>query len=508
MPETHETSWFDRWGDAVRSLGHAARALKDAARAVAGGSVDQLAQLYGNTLDYRGPERNPVILIPGILGTKLVEAETGRIAWGAFSGDFADPKVPADLRLLGLRMQEGLPLADSADGVTTSGVLDRFRFALAGLPVQTSAYVDIIRTLSAGGFNEQTCGCYSAAEKALHDAEPEDTPIGPGAHRDAFQFPWDWRRDLTESAESLGRFIEARREDVRRCRRERGEDDSGPVRFDVVAHSMGGLLARYYLMHGPHRLPEQGPVPEPTYAGAADLDRVIVVGSPAAGSVASLVQLVEGKKVSATLPFYPPAVLGTMTGVYQLLPRPRLNRVYDEGGAAVDLYDPAVWEHHGWGLAGGNAAEDLRHLLPDAADDAERRRVALDHLAKCLACARRTHEALDAPLRVPVGRDGHRPELYLMAGDLLETTCTLKVSGDGSLREDGTSPGDGVVTRASALLDERIVRPPLERPLRLRSPIRWDHVTFLPGDHMGLTRHPLFVDNLLHLLLEKPRRGG
>ena len=39
----------------------------------------------------------------------------------------------------------------------------------------------------------------------------------------------------------------------------------------------------------------------------------------------------------------------------------------------------------------------------------------------------------------------------------------------------------------------------------LRSPIDWTHVTFLFANHLGITRDPVFTDNLLYLLLEAPR---
>lgn len=38
--------------------------------------------------------RNPVILLPGILGSKLRDSETGHLVWGAFDGETADPETP------------------------------------------------------------------------------------------------------------------------------------------------------------------------------------------------------------------------------------------------------------------------------------------------------------------------------------------------------------------------------------------------------------------------------
>jgi hypothetical protein len=62
-------------------------------------------------------------------------------------------------------------------------------------------------------------------------------------------------------------------------------------------------------------------------------------------------------------------------------------------------------------------------------------------------------------------------------------------------------PGDGVVLRRSALLDERQGDAALGR---LISPIGWYQSLFLFSDHLGLTKDPAFTDNVLHFLLESP----
>ena len=38
--------------------------------------------------------------------------------------------------------------------------------------------------------------------------------------------------------------------------------------------------------------------------------------------------------------------------------------------------------------------------------------------------------------------------------------------------------------------------------------IDWTHVAFFFVDHVTLTKHPAFVDNVLYLLLEDPRERG
>src|SRR5262245_31022721 len=99
--------------------------------------------------------RNPVIVIPGILGSKLVDQTTQRVVWGAFSGDYANPETEEGARLVALPMREGATLAELHDEVRPDGVLDRVRLSLVGVPVELQAYVNILATLGVGGYRDQ-----------------------------------------------------------------------------------------------------------------------------------------------------------------------------------------------------------------------------------------------------------------------------------------------------------------------------------------------------------------
>jgi len=58
------------------------------------------------------------------------------------------------------------------------------------------------------------------------------------------------------------------------------------------------------------------------------------------------------------------------------------------------------------------------------------------------------------------------------------------------------------VLRSSALMDERIGQ---EWEPQLESPIFWSSVLFMAEDHLGLTQHPSFENNVLFWLLEDQR---
>ncbi len=121
----------------------------------------------------------------------------------------------------------------------------------------------------------------------------------------------------------------------------------------------------------------------------------------------------------------------------------------------------------------------------------------MDHLEKCLRAASANHAALDSVTR--------RPDslfMHLIAGDATPTHLLASARrGDQDLRVDQKGAGDGTVSRASALLDERVGG---EWVPRIVSPLKWDSIMYLSSNHIGLTRDPVATRNILHLLYEKP----
>ncbi len=446
-----------------------------------------LRGLYNRSAQAHGMERNPVIVIPGILGSKLVQAETGRIVWGAFGGGAAKPQKPDGARLVALPMREGAALNELIDDVHPSGVLDRVKVKMMGMPLKLGAYINILAALGVGGFRDEGLGLAEAID------------YGEG-HFTCFQFDYDWRRDLVENARRFDRFVEGKRAYIQTEYAKRYGVENHDVKFDVVAHSMGGLLARYYMRYGNADLPADGATPEVTWAGAERLDKVILIGPPNAGAIGPLLDLTQGRKFGPFLPRYPPAVLGTFPAAYQVLPRVRQHAVVDATDPTRgfdDLMDPDLWIRMGWGLADPGQDKFLTMILPDIPDPADRRRIALDHLRKCLERAEKLMAALDAPARLPPGT-----RLHLIAGDAVPTDAVAAVDPKtGDVKVIDRQPGDGSVLRSSTLMDERVGG---EWSARLVTPIDWTQVTFLFADHLGLTKDPAFTDNVLFVLLEQP----
>ena len=93
---------------------------------------------------------------------------------------------------------------------------------------------------------------------------------------------------VSMGAALLGAFLEEKEGYVRDQLRQQFGLERERVRFDVVAHSMGGLVLRYYLRYGGEVLRPDGAAPPLTWAGADAVDHVIFCGTPNAGSINSI----------------------------------------------------------------------------------------------------------------------------------------------------------------------------------------------------------------------------
>lgn len=452
-----------------------------------------LKRLYDRSAQYHKPDRNPVIVIPGILGSRLVDDETGATVWGAFRKDFADPRSEEGARLIALPLSYGLAHDHNhhiETSVRSDGVLESLKLDLVGIPISIEAYAGILSTLGAGGYRDETLGLNS---------------IDYGTnHFTCFQFDYDWRQDIPSNAARLKEFIDEKREDVRREYKENYGIEDAEIKFDIVGHSMGAILSRYFARFGGADLDTipTGTVP---WTGADDIGRLILVAPPNAGSLDAMDQLINGFNTGRpVLPFYHQALLGTFPSVYQLLPRSRHGALVwnnNKDKPVVNLLDPHLWQEMKWGLSGDDEATDvvLRKIMPDISSASERRKQAQKYQKAALERARVFQLAMDIPSQPPAGY-----EMFLVAGDNSETPSVAsvnKTSGEFSIMEFGL--GDGTVTRASALLDERVGQ--IWKPT-LESPLNWSSTMFIPGKHRTLTNGPIFENNVLYWLLEEPRK--
>lgn len=130
---------------------------------------------------------------------------------------------------------------------------------------------------------------------------------------------------------------------------------------------MGGLVAEYYVLYGAEDVLGREPLPPPTYAGAANVRKLVLLGVPHRGSVEALEILDRGRRVGWRS--ISNEAIFTMPSMYQLLtPADAVQTRSGEGRTVgFDLY--AV----GAALAEQDVAleEARREVAPEPAGELE-----------------------------------------------------------------------------------------------------------------------------------------
>ncbi|UOB08020.1 hypothetical protein MQE23_02555 [Streptomyces sp. HP-A2021] len=222
-----------------------------------------------------------VIVVPGIMGSELVDVTTGKTLWGLADANWY---VSAWMTGQGLR---NLRVTDPETERRRVRATRLLRFP-AFMPVLT-------------GMEPYTRLMERIAQVVRH----------PAALR---PFPYDWRLPVAHNAALLARAIEAHLTAWRWRAESRGPGGSR-ARVVLVTHSMGGLLVQ-----------EMAQVP-----GALDEVRSIVtLGTPFLGSLDAVRMLSEGVGSPFPLPRRRlQALARTLPSVYELLPAYRC--VQDKG---------------------------------------------------------------------------------------------------------------------------------------------------------------------------------
>ncbi|WP_137127657.1 lipase/acyltransferase domain-containing protein [Roseomonas sp. HF4] len=424
-------------------------------------------------------------LVPAI-GVRLSAATftlanfAAALAPGAQTGAaFGRSLVLAGVAALVLAAAAGaIALAQSHRSVRLAGAAADLPYALPGACIGVAAilivlraYAEVMATLGVGGYRDEALGLGGEIDH------------GPD-HCTCFQFDYDWRQDNVTNAHRYG---------VR----------DADVKLDIVAHSMGGIVARYAMLYGGADLPADGSLPPLTFEGARFMARLIQIGTPNGDSPDAFRVLVDGRDFGTPIvPSYSPAILGTFPSLYQLLPRARSRPVVLTGSneVALDLHDPEVWQRMGWGIAKPGIDAGLATLMPDVAAAEERRRLAADLQARLLRRARAFAAAMERGVTQPAGT-----EPMAVARDALPMTMRMAADPEtGRIEPLQRAAGDGLVLRDSALLDFRQGQEP--RGLGVITPMDVQRVLFLPREHLEITRDPTFRNNILFCLLDEPRR--
>ncbi|MBR4254094.1 MAG: hypothetical protein IKQ16_03295 [Lentisphaeria bacterium] len=453
------------------------------------------SQATKRSLAYEGVRRNPVILIHGLLGARLEDPASGNEFWGTFSPVLPDRD---NLKLLSVPMSWGKPLRELSNNTRASFLLDTVSIRVIGLEFSMYAYEPLVHAIKEAGYVQE--GSEEHMEK--------------GHCPSFFVFYYDWRRSIAENAIELGKFIRAKQAQLQAEYHVRYGASPDTIRFDLMGHSLGGLVARYYMRYGELPLPDEGaPDPAITWAGAENVGKLIQIGTPNAGYLDTVTELVNGLRLQPGAPLYPAAVIGTFPSYYEMMPFPQFDAVRkaipgkseEESiarGEAVDLYDLNTWIRYKWGLANPDFDADLQWLLPDVKTAVERRHVALEHLQKCLSSAKRIASMLSTP-------DPKDSDVFQMIfiGDSVPTSSLALVDEDGGLRVVRYDSGDGKVSAVSARADLRNPDRPGAWGPRMESPVRWNSVIHVSGAHMGITQAPDFLHNMRFYLVQFPDKN-
>jgi hypothetical protein len=267
-----------------------------------------LGTLYRPTRD--NPDQPPLLVIPGAFGSCLRDRRTGHEVWPGSSAEL----LASDYR--------GLEVAiDPATLEPDAGHIEAYAVFREGLG--RDFYGEVLRTLQqAGGYAR--CG--------------EGAPPQPG-RRNFYVYVYDFRLDNIRAVHGLHAMIE-------RIRADHGDPH---LAVDVLAHSNGGLLARYYARYGATDLPASGPF-APTGAGAATMRRLLLVGTPNLGTMQPVLSQLRGEEIG--LRNIPSEVVATCTGAPQMMPHPAMPWLVDVTGRPVDadLFDIATWRRFGWSV--------------------------------------------------------------------------------------------------------------------------------------------------------------
>lgn len=427
--------------------------------------------------NYEGVLRNPVIVIHGFLGAKLQD-NTGKEIWGTFS---PYPLTNNELQLMAHPMAIGKSLSELKSNSIAYSMLEHVNIRLLGFSFSVSGYSDLIDIL-------HNCG---------YSSEHRDLPAGRNFYSQ-FIFYYDWRRDIPENAARLHEFIRLKKAYLQRHYKRLYGIEDYDVQFDLVAHSMGGLVARYYLRYGNQDLPEDGSMPKPNWGGSKNVDKLIVIATPNAGYTDTVMEMVNGLQLAPGAPIYPPALLGTFPAYYQMLPQPILRALVWKGESRrenIDIFSPKTWSDLKWGLADPGQDATLQILLPEVKELSQRQTIALDHQRKCLERALLFTKAMAREMP-PVPKD---VMIGLFVGDAVKTAKELEVDRKtGKITIKEYDAGDGKVLASSARFDR--ISKKIWHPF-INSAINWDMMIHIKAAHMGIMSSPEFAHNLRAYLL-------
>ncbi len=263
--------------------------------------INQCGTANSQTMTVAAIDKLPLIFVPGIGGSKLEKIGV--------------PNLNVFPNLFFEQAENALSLEPGNTPFPTVIAPDVFRSADICVPftsqcLRYEVYKPMLNWLATdGGYREYK------EDNSVQDAN-------------LFAFPYDWRLSNKTNAASLRLFVRSVRERYR---------DYPEIKINILAHSMGGLLARRYILDTPDHA----------------VEKLITVGSPWLGAPKAINILETGQFIELILgrtPFFDSRIKTLaefFPGVHELLPS---KAYYD--------FEPRAFIEQGWDTDGdGNAYE-------------------------------------------------------------------------------------------------------------------------------------------------------
>lgn len=429
-----------------------------------------LARLY-QLNDSSHTEEVPLILIHGILGSKLRNIETKQEIW------------PGNVRKLVFSKYK-----DLAYEVDENSLEPKQNYQEAHSIMDTisgfGVYQEIIDTLVQYG-NYQLAKAndvYSTGRKL-------------------YIFNYDWRQDNVKSAQQLDRFI-------KKIQSQYPKKDKQKI--DIVAHSMGGLITRYYMRYGTKDVLNDEKFIA-NLEGEQNIRKAVFLGTPNLGLVLSVNRFVNGYKFG--LKTIPIEVMITMPSIYQMLPHRLTNWIVDTKGnkMTMDIFDYKTWKKFNWAIFD----PVVRGNILNSEDNTELSQLKIKTLE--LYFAKHLLRGKQFMLALSENLENYSHDFIMMGGDCAKTPARLVMEyhdekylvrtmpSQVKQKYDGINyeqlmlePGDGHVTKSSLLARVK-TDPTTVNSESYFFPIKYK--ILLCENHRTLTSNIAFQDNLLDILL-------
>lgn len=147
-------------------------------------------------------------------------------------------------------------------------------------------------------------------------------------------FSYDWRGDLYDAVVQLGALIKLLQ-------------DKQVPKIQIVAHSMGGLIATYYIGYGTQ---EPGSAAM-SWEGAKNVSQLVLLGTPFQGVMTVFRNMEKGADFPVNKEILPAETVASFPSSYYLLPT-GTPAIIERGGNSANqvLYLPAMWTRYRLGL--------------------------------------------------------------------------------------------------------------------------------------------------------------